>query len=213
MKRFLCILMIVSLSVLFCTVCCAEEINGTVENVGEITVGSAGADDITPSVQENVTDSGEERLETKGEEPGFFDRIGEYISSGQIFQALCLVAAIVMLLAVNYLKKMVKTLLGKVVGAVSSGNEKLTDSSRKIESAFEKKADELKSKIESLGVVPSQIEKLERAVMDLADMFDIIYQGSSTIPAVIKNRVAAKHDHAVKLLEEASADLEESRND
>ena len=140
---------------------------------------------------------GEEQ--TTADAPSFFERIGEYITSGQVFDLLGLVAALALLLVANSLKKLCRNLFGRVTGELKSG---ASVTERQGENTL-KRLDVLDKKLSSLDELGKKIDVVESALVDLLDMLDIVYQGSSTVPAVVKERIAKKHDHAQNLLEGA----------
>ena len=61
---------------------------------------------------------------------------------------------------------------------------------------------ELASRFEVQTVTHEQVRTIEEMLGDIADMVDMVYEGSKTIPAAVKERVAEHYNHAKGLLAE-----------
>lgn len=177
MKRFIAILMVV-IALAFLVLVLALNSNAA-ETVPE--------EPIVESLP-----SGDNTVDTS-----FFGRIGEYITSGRIFQAMAFLAAGAMLWAARSLKRFCSNMFGKISGSIKSGATVTKDA----QEAVTEKLVEIEKKLSNVEDTNRKIETFNKVLADLLDMLDTIYQGSSTVPAVVKERVARKHDHAAHLLE------------
>jgi len=61
---------------------------------------------------------------------------------------------------------------------------------------------ELASRFEVQTVTHEQVRTIEEILGDIADMVDMVYEGSKTIPAAVKERVGESYNHAKGLLAE-----------
>ncbi|MBQ8528496.1 MAG: hypothetical protein IJ459_02035 [Clostridia bacterium] len=183
---------------------------------------SYAAEEVTePPGTENVTEEAPEA------EPTFADRLREYVDSGKLYELLGLAASLVMLAVAYYLKKLVNTGLNKLFFAVKSGNDKMSDNAQSMtdaasqsKAALEAYAGELKQKLDEFSegmlgqfrelasrfevqtVTHEQVRTIEEILGDIADMVDMVYEGSKTIPAAVKERVGESYNHAKGLLAE-----------
>ena len=128
--------------------------------------------------------------------PGFFERIGEYITSGRIFQLLGWVAALIMICVLKSVKKLCNAVFLKVSGAMKTG----ASAAEKLEVNTNASMKKLEEKMDSINDMRNELKKIKVAIVNLADILDTIYQGSTTVPAIVKERVAKKHDHTAQIL-------------
>ena len=183
---------------------------------------SYAAEEVTePPGTENVAEEAPEAEST------FADRLREYVDSGKLYELLGLAASLVMLAVAYYLKKLVNIGLNKLFFAVKSGNDKMSDNAQSMtdaasqsKAALEAYAGELKQKLDEFSegmlgqfrelasrfevqtVTHEQVRTIEEILGDIADMVDMVYEGSKTIPAAVKERVGESYNHAKGLLAE-----------
>ena len=201
------IILVLSLLVTLFGVMCRAEAAPTLEtpNDSEYSDIPGANEEPTPNQDsqidvDEILESKDGDLTSKESHPTFLDRICEYITSGEILQALSFVATAAVFFAINYLKKVVKTLFDKIAGFVKKSNAEVVESNEIIDKTLGAKLDTINQEIKSVSDLHSHIKSLEAIVVDLCDMLDTVYQGSSTVPAVTKERIATKHDHAIKML-------------
>ena len=151
MKRLFCVILIITLTALFSITCFAaesEEENFVVE---------AGGVQEYAENEKNVTEAS----------PGFFERIGEYITSGRIFQLLGWVAALIMICVLKSVKKLCNAVFLKVSGAMKTG----ASAAEKLEVNTNASMKKLEEKMDSINDMRNELEKIKVAIVDLADIF------------------------------------------
>ena len=158
------------------------------------------------------------------EELNILDRLKQTAESGKLWEMLSVAAAFGMLLLSALLKKMLKGIGEKIAELITNGNNKMKHSADEMSRASSESAaalveferqmmgrmDELCEKFAVQTVTHEQVEKLESMVAGVIEIFDTVYQGSSTIPAITKERIAEIRNKTVAQL---TAPVGDTKND
>ena len=144
----------------------------------------------------------------------FRERLSAFFESGKFAEYVGMLASAAMFGVAILLKNSVNVFSNMILSAFSANQKSVTESTttnkadvQALESklaaqmsAISEKEEEMLKLLREPSVTAERLEKVCEAIKTLGEMFDTIYQGSSTIPAAIKEREAKKFNHIVEVI-------------
>ena len=142
-------------------------------------------------------------LEQEKSDLPWVDKILGFLGSEKMSEVVSLISALAMLAIGFFLKKTISAIGAKITSAFSANKASIDSTSQgliTLQENFDTKLNELESRLLKNGVTAEQIERINEALKTIGDMFNTVYQGSSTIPAAVKAQEGMKFNHIVEVL-------------